>query len=299
MNERQALYISTIAQEGGILAAAKKLHISQPSLSQMLKQVETELGVQLFDRSSQPLRLTCAGERYLHAAAVILNANETLAAELREIRQEERGRLRLGISMQRGAQLLPRVLPEFFAAWPYVELELMEAGSTNLEALLGENRIDLALASTAPSDASFDYELLQHETFGILAGGDSELARTLPSGTPIKLPRVENAPFIVLKRGHNSRTIQDAVFLAQGLCPHVLLETDSMETAVRVTLESECCMLCADWHADGRGHFYPLKDYRSGRHFYAVTRRGQSSARYTRDLVDRVRDALSGGMVQM
>lgn len=298
MNERQALYISTIAQEGGILAAAKKLHISQPSLSQMLKQIETELGVQLFDRSTQPLRPTCAGEHYLHAASVILNANEALAAELWEIRREERGRLRLGISMQRGAQLLPRVLPEFFAAWPYVELELMEAGSTNLEALLGENRIDLALASTAPSDASFDYELLQHETFGILAGGDSELARTLPSGTPIKLPRVENAPFIVLKRGHNSRTIQDAVFLAQGLCPHVLLETDSMETAVRVTLESECCMLCADWHADGRGHFYPLKDYRSGRHFYAVTRRGQSSARYTRDLVDRVRDALSGGMVQ-
>lgn len=298
MNERQALYISTIAQEGGILAAAKKLHISQPSLSQMLKQIETELGVQLFDRSTQPLRPTCAGEHYLHAASVILNANEALAAELWEIRREERGRLRLGISMQRGAQLLPRVLPEFFAAWPYVELELMEAGSTNLEALLGENRIDLALASTAPSDASFDYELLQHETFGILAGGDSELARTLPSGTPIKLPRVENAPFIVLKRGHNSRTIQDAVFLAQGLRPHVLLETDSMETAVRVTLESECCMLCADWHADGRGHFYPLKDYRSGRHFYAVTRRGQSSARYTRDLVDRVRDALSGGMVQ-
>lgn len=292
MNERQALYISTIAQEGGILAAAKKLHISQPSLSQMLKQIETELGVQLFDRSTQPLRPTCAGEHYLHAASVILNANEALAAELWEIRKEERGRLRLGISMQRGAQLLPRVLPGFFAAWPHVELELMEAGSTNLETLLGENRIDLALASTAPSNASFDYELLQQEIFGILAGGDSKLARTLPNGTPIELSRVENAPFIVLKRGHNSRTIQDAVFFEQGLRPRVLLETDSMETAARVTLESECYMLCADWHADGRGYFYPLKNYRSGRHFYAVTRKGQSSARYARDLVERVRDAL-------
>lgn len=292
MNERQALYISTIAQEGGILAAAKKLHISQPSLSQMLKQVETELGVQLFDRSAQPLRLTCAGERYLHAAAVILSANEMLAAELREIRQEERGRLRLGISMQRGAQLLPRALPGFFAAWPHVELTLLEAGSTNLERLLGENRIDLALASTSPTNAGFDYELLQRETFGILAGDGCALARTLPDGTPIDLPRAENERFVVLKRGHNSRTIQDAVFLERGIRPRVLLETDSMETAVRVTLESGGCMLCADWHADGRGHFYPLKDYRSGRHFYAVTRSGQSAARYTRDLVARVRAAL-------
>ena len=65
MNIKQAQYIQTIASEGSITAAAKKLYISQPSLSQMVRQVEKELGVTLFDRTSLPLRLTYAGEKYL------------------------------------------------------------------------------------------------------------------------------------------------------------------------------------------------------------------------------------------
>ena len=78
MNLKQAHYIRTIAQEGSITAAAKKLYISQPSLSQMLKQVEAELGVSLFDRSVSPFRPTFAGEKYLQTAGIILAASQRL-----------------------------------------------------------------------------------------------------------------------------------------------------------------------------------------------------------------------------
>ena len=74
MNLKQARYIQTIAQEGSITAAARKLYISQPSLSQMLKQVEVELGTALFDRSVSPVHLTLAGEACLQAAEAILAA---------------------------------------------------------------------------------------------------------------------------------------------------------------------------------------------------------------------------------
>ena len=67
MNVRQALYIRTIAEEKGVTAAAKKLHISQPSLSQMLRQIEEEAGTPLFERGTQVFHPTYAGERYLHA----------------------------------------------------------------------------------------------------------------------------------------------------------------------------------------------------------------------------------------
>lgn len=293
MNERQALYITTIAHEGGILAASKLLHVSQPSLSQMLRQVETELGVRLFDRSAQPLRPTNAGERYLHAAAVILRANETLANELCEIRQEVRGTLRLGISMQRGAQLLPQLLPAFFRDLPTVELRLTEAGSADLERLLEENRIDLALASTAPVKRDLAYELLQRETIGLLAGHGSRLVQTLPTGTPIALSAVQGASFVSLKRGHNSRAIQDAVFYEHDVQPQIILETDSMETAIRVTLECGCYMVCADWHADGHGSFYPIAGYQNDRHFYAVMRRDRALPHYARELIERIRSLLA------
>jgi len=72
MNLKQAHYIKTIAECGGITAAAKKLYVSQPSLSQMLRHVEEELGVEIFDRSIAPFHLTYAGEKYLHAAQIML-----------------------------------------------------------------------------------------------------------------------------------------------------------------------------------------------------------------------------------
>ena len=107
MNLKQANYIRTIVREGSISAAARKLFVSQPSLSQMVRQVEAEYGVALFDRSVSPLRLTFAGERYLEAANQILTANERMENELTEIRQENSGLLRLGLSVQRGMQVLP------------------------------------------------------------------------------------------------------------------------------------------------------------------------------------------------
>ena len=82
MNIKQAQYILTIANEGSITAAAKKLYISQPSLSQMVRQVEKELGVALFDRTSLPLRLTYAGEKYLECAHTMIVANDRLENQL-------------------------------------------------------------------------------------------------------------------------------------------------------------------------------------------------------------------------
>ena len=136
MNLKQALYIQTIAREGNITAAAKKLYVSQPSLSQMVRQVESEYGVTLFDRTVSPLRLTYAGEKYLQAAKTMLAANERLENELREIRQENSGLLRLGISVQRAIQILPVALPWFTMQYPKVSVELREEGSAKLEELL-------------------------------------------------------------------------------------------------------------------------------------------------------------------
>lgn len=293
MNLKQALYIQTIAREGGVTAAAKKLYISQPSLSQMLRQIESELGVPLFERGSLPLRPTYAGERYLHAAQVILSANEALENELREIRQENGGRLRLGISMQRSAHLLPRVLPGFSKAYPNVRLELREGGSALLERLVLEGQVDLALATTESSAPGISYELIQRETIGILAGADSPLARRLPPGTPIQLEQAADCSFVSLKQGHNIRVIQDRLFQAQGLQPSIFLETDSMEAARQMTVQCGCCMLCSDSYPMGtRSAFYPLEGYENHRHFYACSRTDHPLPRYVADFIHMVRESM-------
>ena len=85
MNLKQAKYIKTIAECGSITEAAKKLYVSQPSLSKMLLQIEADIELTLFDRSVSPFKITFAGERYLEAADKMLAANEQLEGQIREI----------------------------------------------------------------------------------------------------------------------------------------------------------------------------------------------------------------------
>ena len=290
MNMKQALYFKTIAQYGTITAAAKQLYISQPSLSQTLRQIEDEVGTPLFDRSTSPFHLTYAGERYLKAVEAMLDIETRLKEEIESIRRDDGGRLRLGISVTRSMQVLPDVIPIFTKAYPNVTIELTEAASASLEGLLQKGQIDLALAALEANEANIAYELIEKESIGILAGKDSQLAQLVPSGTPISLEMVEKEAFVSLDTSHSSRIIQDRLFRRYNIRPKILLETSSLEVARRVALKSGACMVLPDVYADefvfnSGGAFYPLKDYENHRHFYACYRNDENTKKYIRDFV--------------
>ena len=290
MNMKQALYFKTIAQYGTITAAAKQLYISQPSLSQTLRQIEDEVGTPLFDRSTSPFHLTYAGERYLKAVEAMLDIETRLKEEIESIRRDDGGRLRLGISVTRAMQVLPDVIPIFTKAYPNVTIELTEAASASLEGLLQKGQIDLALAALEANEANIAYELIEKESIGILAGKDSQLAQLVPSGTPISLEMVEKEAFVSLDPSHSSRIIQDRLFRRYNIRPKILLETSSLEVARRVALKSGACMVLPDVYADefvfnSGGAFYPLKDYENHRHFYACYRNDENTKKYIRDFV--------------
>ena len=290
MNMKQALYFKTIAQYGTITAAAKQLYISQPSLSQTLRQIEDEVGTPLFDRSTSPFHLTYAGERYLKAVEAMLDIETRLKEEIESIRRDDGGRLRLGISVTRAMQVLPDVIPIFTKAYPNVTIELTEAASAGLEGLLQKGQIDLALAALEANEANIAYELIEKESIGILAGKGSQLAQLVPSGTPISLEMVEKEAFVSLDTSHSSRIIQDRLFRRYNIRPKILLETSSLEVARRVALKSGACMVLPDVYADefvfnSGGAFYPLKDYENHRHFYACYRNDENTKKYIRDFV--------------
>lgn len=290
MNMKQALYFKTIAKYGTITAAAKQLYISQPSLSQTLRQIEDEVGTPLFDRSTSPFHLTYAGERYLKAVEAMLEIDARLKAEIESIRHENGGRLRLGISVTRAMQVLPDVIPIFSKEYPNVALELTETASANLEGLLQKGEVDLALAATEPSEVNITYELIEKESIGILAGRDSRIVSRIPTGTPITLKDVERESFVSLDTSHSSRIVQDRLFRRYSFHPRILLETSSLEVGRRVALKSGACMILPDVYADSfvfaaGGGFYPLADYDNHRHFYACYRNGENVKKYVRDFI--------------
>lgn len=290
MNLKQAKYIKTIALCGSLTAAAKKLYVSQPSLSQMLRQIEDEIGLPIFDRTVAPFRITYAGEKYLAAAETILAANAQLESQLREIKHDHSGRLRVGISVSRAMQVLPLVLPIFSQRYPHVTLEIRESGSAGLEELLRRGEIDLALAAIESASPHMTFELIEKETIGILAGRDTAVAKRMISGTPISIRDVKDEQFVYLTTSHSSRVVQDKLLLKNGISPRVLLETDSLEVGRRVALEAGACMVLPNIYVDEyvrqkRGEFFPLADHENHRHFYACYRKDEFIPKYTRDFI--------------
>ena len=219
----------------------------------------------------------------------MLAANERLENELREIRQENSGLLRLGISVQRAIQILPVALPWFTMQYPKVSIDLREEGSARLEQLLEDGEIDLALAAIESVSPSLSYALIEKEVVGVLAGKGAAIAQQLPPGTPISLSMIREDAFVSLKPGHSVRVVQDALFHESGMKPQVLLETDSLEVAKRVAVQAGACMLCSDIFVDDYarrgGVFYPLMDYENRRHLYACWRKGEKLPRYAEGFI--------------
>ena len=118
MNEKHMQYVLTVLKEGSFTNAAKKLYVSQPSLSQIIKTAESNLGAPIFDRSTDPITLTPAGQLYVEAARQVTTISTNLRKQVEELSKEEFGTIRLGISVQRGMELLPELYPRFKKRFP-------------------------------------------------------------------------------------------------------------------------------------------------------------------------------------
>lgn len=88
MTERHIEYVLTIAREGSITAASRKLYVSQPSLSQTIKLIERNLGAEIFNRRTEPISITPAGEMYIEAARKVLAIEEALRQEIRRMNRD-------------------------------------------------------------------------------------------------------------------------------------------------------------------------------------------------------------------
>lgn len=298
MNVRQATYILTVLSEGSISAAAKKLFITQPALSQTLQNAERGLGAPIFRRGSTPLQLTLAGERYVDAARQTLLIEEKLKNEVDEIKQDEKGRLYLGVSRQRGIYLLPAVLPAFRRRYPQVELRLEEHGSQTLTELTAEGVVDVALASTDTRAQELEYRLVESERLLLLADPKIDLARRYAPNTTLDIAEAKDEAFVLLKRGHAVRGIQNRIFATWESYPQILIETDSFETGMRVAAACGGVMLCPHVYLRDDmlrilgGVAYPLLPTGFERSSYLCWRRGRYLPRYTKYLMALIEESL-------
>ena len=142
MEIRQFTYVSMVAECGSFTKAAARLFITQPALSNYINKLEEDLGVRLFDRSVTPVKLTYAGEQYLEYAKNGQILVEGLQRKMRDISQNQTGRLRLGFPSERIIYMLPLLLPVFQKEYPGVRIETVNGSGERLTEALMTGDVD-------------------------------------------------------------------------------------------------------------------------------------------------------------
>lgn len=237
MNLRQAEHLLAVYEEGSVSRAANRLGVSQPAVSQTIQMAEREIGMKIFRRGPNGRFLTYAGEKYLAAARQLIALEGNLGRELQELRGEHRGKLRIGVSVTRAMFILPQILPDFLERHQGVELELTEAGTSDLDFLLLDGRVDLAfLLSVENIHPDLEYITLCRDQLLLVAGADTAIARSRATGDTINIQEARDEAFISLLPGHGVRSLQDRIFYDNRMSPRILMETSSPEVARRLAI---------------------------------------------------------------
>ena len=159
-----------LAETGNLSKAAKRVHLSQPAVSHQIRALESHYEIELFERKSDPLRFTAAGQRFVELAYQVTRSVQDGERDLARIAQGQAGQLRIAVECHSCFDWLMPAMDAFREHWPQVELDLVSGFHPHPIGLLGENRADLVIVSRAEkkSDVVF-HPLFAYEVLALLS----------------------------------------------------------------------------------------------------------------------------------
>ncbi|MFD0557032.1 DNA-binding transcriptional LysR family regulator [Stackebrandtia endophytica] len=226
MELRQLEYFVAVAEERNFTRAAKRVHISQSGVSAQIRQLERELGAELFDRSGRAVSLTIAGEAALEPARAALAAAKSVGQAVGEVADLIRGRLTVGMVIGCTVTPLFDALASFHHAHPGVELTLVEDNSDRLIEGVRDGSVDLALVGTA---------LTTLDGLDSLTIISEQLVAAVPFGHPLSTSRrvalrdLVAHPIVCMPPGTGLRTVFDRACAAVDLQPTIALEASAAD----------------------------------------------------------------------
>src|ERR1700720_2504407 len=150
MELRHLRYFVAVAEEQNITRAALRLHVSQPPLSRQIRNLEDELGIALFDRDANTVRLTEAGRAFLTEARIILRRAEDAVEMARDVAGGKRGEIHVGYAPSLTVELLPRALRYFRESNPGVRVELHDLSTQGMLRGLTHGKLHVAMMVQVP-----------------------------------------------------------------------------------------------------------------------------------------------------
>jgi len=225
---RRLIVFGAVVRAGSFSAAAKELHLSQPSVSRHVAALESECGLQLLERTSRGLRLTAAGNALLDHASALRTELTAVEATLAAFALGERGRVRVAAFPTAAAALIAPALARLRRTHPAVEATLREASRTDALALLRDGNIDVAVVFSAGDETTDARTLARHDLFEEEFFVALPRSHALAARPAVSLKQLSDEGWIV---GTAPRPAAiEAACLAAGFAPRIVATADDQPT---------------------------------------------------------------------
>lgn len=168
-------YVIALAKLRSVSQAAESLGVSQPTFSKYLKKIESELGIELFDRSTIPLSLTKAGQVFLERGKQLIDIDKQIQKEIEEIKTGHNLVIRVGISPSRSPYMMPDIVKSYREKFPHSRIEIEERTTKELNKHLAEGNLDLVISLLDEETQNFNrIELFDESIMLAVAKGASD-----------------------------------------------------------------------------------------------------------------------------
>lgn len=246
--DQHLLYFITIVEEGGFSAAAQKLGISQPALSGCVRKLEEKLSLVLFDRSQSPVRLTEVGEAYYRYARQAMQLEESFRSEVRDIEGLNVGRITVGGAVSSNVCYLSRVTAKLCAAYPNVEVRIVDGTVPEMAAMAKNDEIDFFITPEPAQPDCFVYTPLLTERLLLCVPEKWEINRrwqdcrldpdTLraPAVLTPTAQEMQEMRFVLLQEDVLVRRLSERIFAALGGRPAHAVTVSQMMTSLDLTV---------------------------------------------------------------
>ena len=198
MEIRVLNYFVEMANKKSLTKAAKKLHVTQPTLSKQLKDLENELGQKLFTRSNYSINLTPEGEILYQRAVDILNIVSKTEAEFRTMNDYTGGDLHIGCAESFGIKIVAKVIKNLTVKYPNIKFHLYSGNYQTVTEKLNNGLLDFAITVQNTDTSLFNsLNLPYKDTWGILMRKDSHLANK----SEVNIDDISKLPLIISRQG--------------------------------------------------------------------------------------------------
>lgn len=226
MELRHLRYFLAIADSLSFTRAAVALNVTQPTLSQQIRQLEDGIGCALLDRVGRNVRLTPAGDLFRGYAIRVLNEISGAETALAELQGLMRGTLRIGVFQSFNSSLLPPILGAFSDAYPDIRVIVRQLPTREMESHLIRGELDLGIAYVRPESSRIETEELFEESMTLVVSDQHRFARR----REITAEQLQDQPLVLLTTQFPSRLLVSRWFAQAGVDPNVRIEIDSTDT---------------------------------------------------------------------